>query len=424
MGQVLSNVGWLIGDRAFRMCLGLVIGVWVARYLGPEQFGEYNYASAFVFLFGAIAAVGGMDGILVRELVRDDHLKHEILGTAFALRMIGSGFAFLVCVGAICYLRPQEITAQWLVGIAAAGMVLLSFDTVDVWFQGRVQSKYTVYAKNAGFISMSVLRVILILANAPLIAFAWAAFGEIAIGAVLLVGFYWTQGERIVCWQISLARARAILRLAWPLILSGLASGIYIKIDQVMLGNMVGSRAVAMYAAAVKITEVWNILPLAVMSSLYPLLVKLHGQSQELYRQRLRQIICLFFWSSCLISLCVALLSRSIVEVLFGDQYAEAAEVLSVHAYSGVLVSLGVVINYVVTLNGATIASLYGAVAGACANVLFNLWFIGSWGIVGAAVASLIGYGVAPLVQACLYDRKFVVLLVKAVWPFPGKASV
>lgn len=405
------------------MCLGLVVGVWVARYLGPEQFGEYNYAAAFVFLFGAIASVGGMDGILVRELVRDGHQKHEILGTAFALRMIGSGLTFVVCVGAIWYLRPQEITLQWLVGIAAAGMVLLSFDTIDFWFQGGVQSKYTVYAKNAGFISMSVLRVVLILAKAPLIAFAWAAFGEIAIGAVLLVVFYKIQGERIAHWQVSIIRARAILRLAWPLIVSSLASGVYIKIDQVMLGHMVGSRAVALYAAAVKITEVWNILPLALMSSLYPSLIQLYEQSPDLYRRRLMQIIRMFFWSSCLISLCVAMLSEYIVGALFGDQYAEAAEVLSIHAYSGVLVSLGVVINYVVALNGATIATLYGAIVGACVNVLCNMWLIGKWGIIGAAIASLVGYGVAPIVQAFMYDRKFLGFVFKSVWPFSTKGS-
>ena len=52
------------------MVVGLFVGVWIARYMGPEQFGIYNYALVFVAMFSALSNLG-LDGIVVRNIVRD-----------------------------------------------------------------------------------------------------------------------------------------------------------------------------------------------------------------------------------------------------------------------------------------------------------------------------------------------------------------
>ncbi|MDE5124445.1 MAG: oligosaccharide flippase family protein, partial [Trichodesmium sp. St19_bin1] len=80
--QIIGNTAWLLGDKFLRMGFGLLIGVWVARYLGPEKFGLLNYAIAFVSLFNVFATLG-LNNIVVRELVRKPSEKGEILGTSF-----------------------------------------------------------------------------------------------------------------------------------------------------------------------------------------------------------------------------------------------------------------------------------------------------------------------------------------------------
>ena len=70
---VIHNSGWLMFDKLVRMLLGLVVGAWVARYLGPESFGELAYVLAYVAFFQAIANLG-IDGIIVRE----DVLKETV----------------------------------------------------------------------------------------------------------------------------------------------------------------------------------------------------------------------------------------------------------------------------------------------------------------------------------------------------------
>lgn len=82
---ILGNGSWLFADKAVRMSIGLIVGVWLARYLGPDRFGKFNYAIAFAALFSPIATLG-LNGVVVRELVHHSERKNEILGSAFALK--------------------------------------------------------------------------------------------------------------------------------------------------------------------------------------------------------------------------------------------------------------------------------------------------------------------------------------------------
>src|SRR5262245_9709117 len=94
---ILGNTGWLFADRVVRMGLGLVISVWMARYLGPSQFGEFNYAIAFVSFFGVAASLG-LDSVVVRELVRHPETRDEILATVFVLKLLGGALAFVIAL--------------------------------------------------------------------------------------------------------------------------------------------------------------------------------------------------------------------------------------------------------------------------------------------------------------------------------------
>jgi PST family polysaccharide transporter len=159
---------------------------------GPEQYGAFNFAIAFVALLGAFASLG-LDGIVVRNIVREPKRKYGVLPSACILKFCGGVVAFLICLLVIIFMRPAESQMQWLVGIIAAGIIFQSFDVIDLWFQSQVQSIYTVIAKNFAFIVLSMVKVVLILDNPPLIAFAWAYLAGIVIGAIGLILLYVKQ---------------------------------------------------------------------------------------------------------------------------------------------------------------------------------------------------------------------------------------
>ncbi|MFV9985016.1 MAG: oligosaccharide flippase family protein [Francisella endosymbiont of Hyalomma asiaticum] len=66
------NTGWLFIANISRMLASLLVGIWVTRYLGPKEFGIFNYASSFVALFSVLTTLG-LDGVVVRELVKDSN---------------------------------------------------------------------------------------------------------------------------------------------------------------------------------------------------------------------------------------------------------------------------------------------------------------------------------------------------------------
>ena len=87
--KYFSNTSWLLGERVLRMVISLFVGIYVARYLGPERYGLLSYALSFVWLFSSLASFG-IDEILVRELVRSPEQRKNLLGTVFWLKIFGS----------------------------------------------------------------------------------------------------------------------------------------------------------------------------------------------------------------------------------------------------------------------------------------------------------------------------------------------
>src|SRR5215813_4351071 len=111
---LIANSGWLLADRIIRMLVGFFVTAWIARYLAPKLFGQLNFAIAFVALFSAIATLG-LDGIVVRELVRRPENKNDILGAALHLKLIGGAIALLLAIASIWYVRPGDTQIHWLV---------------------------------------------------------------------------------------------------------------------------------------------------------------------------------------------------------------------------------------------------------------------------------------------------------------------
>ena len=235
--KVVANMAWLFADRFMQMGLGLLIGIWVARYLGPEQLGVFNYAIAFVSLFNPLTTLG-LDSIVVRDLAQDSSRKHEILGTAWLLKLLSGLLTLLLTTAIISLLRPDDRLTHWLVGIIAAGTIFQSFETIDFWFRSQIESKYTVFAKNIAYIIAAIIKIALIQMQSPLVGFACIKAGDIALSALALLFVYHRQGQLITLWRVNLPIAQKLLKDSWPVIFSGISIYIYAQIDQVMLGQM------------------------------------------------------------------------------------------------------------------------------------------------------------------------------------------
>lgn len=386
------------------MGVGLFVGVWVARYLGVEQFGTLNFASAFVALFSTLSTLG-LPGLVIRSLTHEPEKRNEILGTTFWLQVLGGIVGLILSVSTILLFRREDPLTVSLVATLGSAGIFQAFDTIDLWFQSQVQSRYTVVAKNTAFLIFAVVKVGLINLGAPLIAFALATVAEVVVGALGLLLGYRSQGHSLLKWRWNTALAKDLLKESWPLLLSGLTIMIYMRIDKIMLGQMVTSESVGLYSAAAQISEVWYFIPMSLAASVAPSIYAAKQIGQGPYLQRLKKLISTLTLVSIAFAIPIALLSQPIILVIFGPEFIQSAPILSVHIWASLFVFTGVATGPWFIAEGLTHLSFRRTLMGALVNVILNLVFIPIYGGVGAAIATLVSQAIASFLSNATHPR-------------------
>lgn len=416
--KILDNIGWLFFDKILRMGVGLLVGVWMARYLGPEQFGQLSYAIAFVGLFGAIAGMG-LNDIVVRDIVRVPVVTHTTLGTSFVLQVFGSLISVVLIVGVISWLRPDDTLTKSMVVIMGLSLVFKSTEVVKYWFESQVQSRYTVWIENGAFIIMAGIKVVMILWQAPLIAFVWTIFAEAILVAVGLLSIYAKSGGHLTRWQPRIERARTLLKDSWPLVLSSIAIVIYMRIDQVMLGEMLGTETVGIYNAAARLSEVWYFIPMSIVSSVFPAILKAKATSEELYLTRLQKLYDFLSFLSFIVAVIVTIVADRVVLLLYGRDYYEAGAILSVQIWAGIFVAMGVARGkWLLAENLQHVGYWYIGIA-MIVNIAGNLILIPILGVIGSAVATVLAQATTAIIAPALFTRtRFsVIMLIRSLNP-------
>ena len=386
--RYFANTSWLFGEKILRMVVGLFVGIWVARYLGPEQYGLLNYAMSFVGLFTAIATLG-LDGIVVRELVKDETRSDELIGTSFWLKLMGA-FAVLVILAIAVNFTSNDTYANTLVFIIASATIFQSFNVIDFYFQSKVLSRYVVFANVISLFITSIVKIALILFEAPLIAFAWTVLFDSFVLAMGFIYFYIKTNSTFKIQNLTFKRDTAVnlLRDSWPLILSGIVLMIQARIDQVMIHEMLGSKETGYYSAAMRLIEALAFLPGLINSSLFPALTNAKITSKELYENRFLNYYRLSFLLFLLSAVPIFLFAEKIVVILPGEEYQPAGLLLSLLAIRLFFANTGTARGAFINIENLFKFSLITMIIGAIINVVLNYLMIPIYGAIGAIIAS------------------------------------
>jgi O-antigen/teichoic acid export membrane protein len=389
--KAIGNTGWLFVDNILRMGVGLLVSVWITRYLGPEQFGLLNFTTAFVMLFSSIALLG-LDFIVVRNVVSNPSCRDEVLGTAFVLKLFGGIIASGLTLAAIVLFRPADHLTHVLVGITTIGTLFQAFGTIDFWFQSQVKSKYSAYARVTSYLIICCVKMTLILFHAPLVAFAWAGLADIILGSLGLVVAYRVNGHQIRAWRSTRTMALTLLKDSWPLMFTDIVILIYMRVDKIMIGELAGNTELGIYAVAALIAEALYFIPAAVTSSIFPSILDAKVISEELFYARLQQFYNLMALFGYAVALPVTFLAGSMVPLLFGVSYVKAAAMLVGLVWAGLFINLTMARNYYLTAMNWTRLHFITDFLGCVLNVSLNFYLIPRYGGMGAVIASCISY--------------------------------
>ncbi|MEO1591961.1 MAG: flippase [Cyanobacteria bacterium J06632_22] len=413
--KILGSITWLLSERLLRMGISFLMTAWIARYLGSANFGSLNYAMAFYSIFSVLAQLG-LNQIVMRDLVLEPGQKSEILGTAFAMKLIGGLIAISLACGSIYLLRPGDMVSLGLVTVLSASLLVQEFYVIEFWFLSQVQTRYTVWSRNVGFITMTLVRLWLIANGTSAFAIALTYTLETVIVMGAYINFYRRSGEFMQRWRVNLGRASRLLKVSWPLILSNLAILVYLRIDQVMLGELADDAAVGTYSVAVRLSEALPFMAAMAVKSFGPSIIESKKQGPQAYGHRLQSACSFLTLLAYAVALPLMLLSGWIVTTLFGAEYTGAGPILAVHIWSSVFVFMGYVKEIWIANEELTGFAFGASCLGATFNIGLNLWLIPIYGGLGAAIATVISYMLADYISCLCYPpaRQFGQIMTRA----------
>jgi O-antigen/teichoic acid export membrane protein len=384
---------WLVGGRTVRSAISLVIGVWMARYLGPDDYGVLNSALAVVAILMAFSGLG-LDSIVRQEIVRRQTEAPMLLGTCMALRVAAGcvAYGFLMIIASS---KDATLHNVWLV----AGLMLLTHVplTLDFWFQARLELRYSTIAQNTAFGICSALRLIMIWHNAPVVWFAAAIVLEGPLCALLLLYFHGQLAPTEDAFAFEKPEAIKWLRACWPLVGAALLAVAFTQLNQVLLVWLSGKAEAGRYAAANRVFEIGSFVLTALVMTRVPEIAAQRDAAPESSEKVLRGImtkVCTVAWPMA-IGLAVA--APLIVKLLFGSEFDHTENAVRFLSLAFIPFGLGLVRHEYWVGVDRTRRLLVANIVGAAVNLILGALLMPKFGATGAAIATFISLTVANI---------------------------
>lgn len=401
--KYLANTSWLFAEQILRIIAGLLVGIYVARYLGPEKFGLFSYALAFVALFASVAKLG-LDGIIVRDLVNAPGKRDAYLGTAFWLKVMGAILAGAGIAVALA-IADNDDTTNLYIGIIASGLVFQSFEVVDFYFQSRVLSKYVSICKISQLLLSSLLKLYFVAVNADLFWFVLVSLIDQVSLAAALAYAYSKQKFGAFYIQFDKAVARELLMSAKPLIISGILVSVYTSIDRVIIKELLGVREVGLYVAATGLVNALYFLPMLTANSLFPAILNAKQQSEEMYNRRLSLLYKYSLFFGLLVCLFVSVFAAPIISLLYGQKFAESSGVLQIHIWNFLLICFSAIFGKWLLAENLQHVSPLLTFIGMSLNIALNFILIPLVGVAGAALAAVLSQLITFVLTFAIHNQ-------------------
>jgi O-antigen/teichoic acid export membrane protein len=401
--RVFRNIATLIGGQGLGLVLSGAATILLARYLGTTQLGQFGGLYAYVGLYGWLTTFG-LDTILARQVAQNRQRAGSILLTGVCL-------SALFAVGATAI----ALTLAPSLGYSGELRTLMIFACVDVLLLAPLRLPGIVfqvdlrqwYVVGIGLFRQLLWLLVLVGLAAAKAGLVWIILGRTTCALLEVTLILVTiQKKGFLAGPLRVLSSEAIryLLYGFPIAMSTLAVGIYHRIDQVMLHKMASDLVLGNYVASVRLTELINLFPIAVMASMFPVLAQAVGEEDrflQYLRLSFRSLMALVFG----VCVFVTLFSGLLVSWVYGVKFAAAGPSLAVLIWSEVPVFFGVVL-----VNGLVAKNLqnylpFSTGIGAVMNVVLNLYFIPRWGAVGSAWATNISYTLAAILLFFLFPR-------------------
>lgn len=332
------RLAWLVLEKALFLASTFLVGNWMARALGPEDFGRFSAALSISAVFGTVATMG-LDTVLLRRFTIDATGSRRILASAVTIRAAGAvaHVAFSVGAGLLLFGSDREGVLTTL--LIAGAWLLRCLDVTGLKLQVEDRYPEAVGIRVATRAVGDAVRIVLILQGPSLLGFALAAVAEAAMSGAL---FHFAQRPAAIrnpSWNPGMFRE------CLPIVVSGLLAGLYARVDQAVVYGLLGPAANGQYAAAVRLSELLNVLVVSLGAVAAPHFARLTDSPPSEFDRHLRRYVRAMTLAGMGAGLVLSLGAEAIIGLLYGSAFGPAASVLRIHAWSVPLVFMSVALE-------------------------------------------------------------------------------
>lgn len=388
--RILHNSFWLISEKIFTMIVGLYVVSLTVRYFGPEKYGEFNYALAFISVFTSLSNLG-LESISIRAFIEKKFSEEVILITSIILRLSSSLIVLFASNFLIFILNKDDFEIRIMVAILSLSILFRSIDIIDYWIQANQRNKLSTIVKVSVYIIFSLLKILLIIFGGDIILFSLINTINVILIEIGLIIVYLRNHQGNVMYKFDTKYAKDALSKSFPIILVGMITEIYSQMDKLMLGILLPTKyELGIYSSALQVSAMWYFIPIAVIMAFQPFLFDLRQKNITRFDYYLKLLYSINIWIGLLAGITAILTAKFIIIILFGSEYIAAAEILTISIWSGTLAMLTTVRNIWMVSYDIQKYNIIFVVFGAFVNAMLNYLFIPIHGSQGAALATLI----------------------------------
>lgn len=410
VAKIISNSGWLLFDKAIRLLISLLVGTWLARYLGPQQFGDLNYVLTFLAFSQAVALLG-LDGLVVRDISRHKELTGEILGTTFILRIVIGILMWCLSILTMGFLNGWTDSSVVIIALAGGILFFQSFDTIDLWFQSKSQSKRTVIVKLFSYIISNFIKILLLVSSAPVEAFAAAITFDACISSIGMIYAY----KKYSCRQslrFVYERAVSLLAESWWFVLAGLINLFQARIEFFLINKYLGGNLLGQYVAALKFIELFDVGGTILAISVFPKISAYIDNKQRDYAISKTYLAMFIIY---MISIPFMFFIWYIMPFLYGAEYAVSREIYLFMVLRPLFTYIGVTRSMSIRLDNKSWYSSFCALIGAIVAYCLACFFIPKFGLIGAVLSATVSYFISNIVLDFIFYRKNIVNIIGCI---------
>jgi len=374
-----------IAQVVSQVILFMVI-IYLARILGAAYFGKIAFAQAVVLYFSLIANLG-LSTLGTREIARNREGIDNYVGNMLSLKLLLTVFSFLLLL-IFVILIGLSLEEKYL--IILFGLSLLSSALWLGWlFQAVEEMGFIARAKILDKLVYAALVILLVKNSRHLLTIPWLYVGgSLLASGFLIYVFIRKFGRPRLRFDFSLWRG--MIKRALPMGAAFIMIQIYYNFDTVMLRFMKSDEVVGWYNAAYKVVLfIWAFIPIFV-NVIFPLMSKYYQQSKK----KLRLLISLAtrLMSSIALPLGIGgtILARPIMSFLYGDKYMNGVIAFQILIWTVAIISIRCAYEQSFLACDREKRYLLGVMVGAGTNIVLNFILIPYFGLVGAAIATVI----------------------------------